>query len=111
MSQDGSWQDLDADAAERLERLGVPEAHPGGEAFIPRPSVTERTKEWARLVGELREARLTLAAIVTQHGEALGDGRYRLAVAPEHLETAKARRLTVVTEPNSGAMLLRVRPL
>lgn len=93
MSRDGTWQD--------------PEPHPGGEAFVPRALGLEI----AKLAAELRAARLTIAAIVTQHGESLGDGRYRLVVDPAHLETAEARQLAVITEPNSGAMLLRVRPL
>jgi hypothetical protein len=59
----------------------------------------------------VRERDKIIAAIVTQHGEQLGDGRWRLSVDPSHLDTAEARRLTVIVDPNSGAMLLRVVPL
>lgn len=58
-----------------------------------------------------RERDLLIAAIVTQYGDALGGGRYDLSVDPDHLETATARRLSVIVDPNSGAALLRVRPL
>ena len=64
-----------------------------------------------RLQRELRERELLLAAIVTQYGDALGGGRYDISVDPAHLETADARRLTLIVDPNSGAALLRVRPL
>lgn len=63
------------------------------------------------LMRSVRERDKIIAAIVTQHGEQLGDGRYRLAVDPAHLETAEARKLSVILEPNSGAILLRVVPL
>lgn len=64
--------------------------------------------EVERLSRALRDAHLLVAAIVTQHGEALGNGRYRMPVDPAHLETAEVRRLSVHLDPMSGAVLVRV---
>lgn len=120
MSQDGSWQDVraraglnEANVAQHRERMEAERERSGpdgaaGDGYDVERAQHERLEE---LEQHARNLSTVIAALVQLHGEETAPGLHRLALTEEQLASAMDGTLSTFMDPNSGALLIRFRPL